>query len=605
MKALLPGLALLLAVATTLALLRPAFRIAPHLVPAQEIAVIPAAADLRPRRPVEGETVRTLAAAPVAPPRQYTVAAGLSLHHEGALGILVVGTGGGLRVFVNGVELSTEDAIDAGGLAAKIPKELLNESDNRVDAIMVAPSFRPSPRAIWLGPHEPLKSAAGRLAALDRLGAVVIALSGSAAALLGFLAAFTSREGRFLVLPSLIVLIVAGGAALDRFWPDDGGIFAFIRPTLVVAPAVLLLLIVAGENDAWPPPARLVLRSGLLGLLVFGAAAAAEPWAPEIAPVVSHWAALVTVALSAGAALFLVLIDKAMRSRWSPAQRAASALLALALLAAAVAETAPLGAYGFLIGHALWLVAAAGALTIWFVLVASRIFIDFEAGLRKRLGLGRIVREQKERLAAQQKALEEEISRRAVLEERERFSKDIHDGLGGSLVGLLMRSRTGELDSEELEAGLSHALQDLRLMVDALDHEQESAPAAFATFQTRIAPAFEAAGITLDWRQDDLSAFSFKNSSDMLHVLRILQEACTNVIRHSGASAATVRIGVQRENGGLEVEIIDDGRATASSGSGGMGLKNMGQRAASIGGILTARARDEGGWRVRLDLPGL
>jgi len=92
-------------------------------------------------------------------------------------------------------------------------------------------------------------------------------------------------------------------------------------------------------------------------------------------------------------------------------------------------------------------------------------------------------------------------------------------------------------------------------------------------------------------------------------VYRLVQEALTNVRRHAGrVDDVTVRI--VRDNGRLDVEIVDDGRGAstlaegAAAGAGaGHGLIGMRERVSSTGGEFSAGPRAGGGWRVHAVLP--
>jgi signal transduction histidine kinase len=88
-----------------------------------------------------------------------------------------------------------------------------------------------------------------------------------------------------------------------------------------------------------------------------------------------------------------------------------------------------------------------------------------------------------------------------------------------------------------------------------------------------------------------------------LAAFRVVQEALTNVRRHSGAGSATVTI--TYTDAELEVRVDDDGRGPdARRGSeGGFGIRGMRERAAALGGGLEAGPRPEGGFRVVARLP--
>ncbi|MEV4049318.1 ATP-binding protein, partial [Streptomyces sp. NPDC049744] len=87
-----------------------------------------------------------------------------------------------------------------------------------------------------------------------------------------------------------------------------------------------------------------------------------------------------------------------------------------------------------------------------------------------------------------------------------------------------------------------------------------------------------------------------------LAAFRIVQEALTNVVRHSGSRHARVRL--ERDGGTLLLRVDDDGPATgADAGGSGNGLAGMRERAAALGGTIEAGPRPDGGFRVLAALP--
>ncbi|RSN77176.1 two-component sensor histidine kinase, partial [Streptomyces sp. WAC 05379] len=88
-----------------------------------------------------------------------------------------------------------------------------------------------------------------------------------------------------------------------------------------------------------------------------------------------------------------------------------------------------------------------------------------------------------------------------------------------------------------------------------------------------------------------------------LAAFRIVQEALTNVVRHSGSRHARVHLD-HGDGATLRLRIDDDGPATgADAGGSGNGLAGMRERAAALGGTIEAGARDDGGFRVLAVLP--
>jgi signal transduction histidine kinase len=83
---------------------------------------------------------------------------------------------------------------------------------------------------------------------------------------------------------------------------------------------------------------------------------------------------------------------------------------------------------------------------------------------------------------------------------------------------------------------------------------------------------------------------------------RIIQEALTNVLRHSNATQATVRV-TQTETL-LALEVVDNGRPFVSNQApSGHGLQGMMERADALGGSCEAGVAEDGGWRVYARLP--
>ncbi len=190
---------------------------------------------------------------------------------------------------------------------------------------------------------------------------------------------------------------------------------------------------------------------------------------------------------------------------------------------------------------------------------------------------------------------------RAVLEERQRLMRDMHDGLGGQLTSLLVRLRRGRAGHEEALVEVSQALDDLRLIVASLDHAEENLGIALGGFRERMEPRLREAGIGLAWRLDESAAARHLEVASMLHVLRFLQEACSNVLRHAGADSIELGL-IEKSDGLLEISITDNGQGLALKTRAGRGLKNMRERAQRLGGTFELRQTDHG-TRVSVRFP--
>jgi len=181
--------------------------------------------------------------------------------------------------------------------------------------------------------------------------------------------------------------------------------------------------------------------------------------------------------------------------------------------------------------------------------------------------------------------------RRQVLEEeRQRLTRDMHDGLGSQLVQTLNVVRTSERTDPAVVAGmLNHALEELRMTLDSLEPLEGDLPAILGTLRRRIAPALEAAGIELDWQVEEVPPITVHGagmeSRGVMHLFRCLQEVFANVLKHAGASRVTVR--TWEEAGRAMLSVSDNGKGLGPGyREGGRGLGNIRLRAAELGATV-------------------
>lgn len=186
-------------------------------------------------------------------------------------------------------------------------------------------------------------------------------------------------------------------------------------------------------------------------------------------------------------------------------------------------------------------------------------------------------------------------------EERRRIMRDLHDGLGSQLMTMMLTARLGEADPPKVAEGLQGVIDEMRLMVDSMDSVGESLESALATFRARIQPRVEAAGFAFRWRQDETLPAPDLGPRDVLQVFRIMQEAVTNALRHSGGSAIAVEVAAAGADG-VAITIADNGKGVAQSGEAGRGLANMKNRARALGADYALTSTSGEGTRVTLTL---
>jgi signal transduction histidine kinase len=246
-------------------------------------------------------------------------------------------------------------------------------------------------------------------------------------------------------------------------------------------------------------------------------------------------------------------------------------------------------------------------LTPW----AFTMIVAVEAGivttrlLRAWSGLIALNRELESRVAAKHAELEQTYARvrdleheRIVAEERQRITRDIHDGLGGHLVTTLaMLESADEFSRDDVAEALRGALDDLRLVIDSLDPRETDLVGVLATVRSRLEPRLRRRGLAFRWDVADLPPAPDFGPERLLRVMRVVQEAITNVLKHARATTITVRTGVDGGRG--FVSVGDDGCGFEPEHAEGRGLVNMRRRAGEIGGELEIRT-GEGGTTVTL-----
>jgi signal transduction histidine kinase len=199
-----------------------------------------------------------------------------------------------------------------------------------------------------------------------------------------------------------------------------------------------------------------------------------------------------------------------------------------------------------------------------------------------------------------------ELERAHVLAlERARLMREVHDGIGGQLVSTLAMVESGPVPGHEVAEALRTALDEMRLVVQSLDPLVDDLPTLLGVVRVRLEPRLAAQGLRFEWAVRDLPPMPELGRDGFLHVLRIVQEAITNVVKHAKARVITVTTGLRDDAAGRRgvfLEVRDDGVGAARPGPGGRGFANMRQRADEIGAELVIRDA-EPGTRVELWLP--
>ncbi|HEV7351550.1 MAG TPA: hypothetical protein VGN74_00275 [Brevundimonas sp.] len=209
-----------------------------------------------------------------------------------------------------------------------------------------------------------------------------------------------------------------------------------------------------------------------------------------------------------------------------------------------------------------------------------------------------------DRLEALERRLARQDRQLAEARERRELVRDMHDGVGGRLVALLTRVREAPPDQAELAASVQASLDDLRLVVDALDSAGDPLDVALAVWCERMRPRLRSEGVALSLhapvtaRTVDTDGYGPR---EMMTLLRVVHDSL-GLAREAGAREVQVVL-QPLPDGGARIEVRSEGArlsvpAVALTG-GRFGL--MQRRAERIGARLTVDERP-GGPLFRLDL---
>jgi signal transduction histidine kinase len=210
-------------------------------------------------------------------------------------------------------------------------------------------------------------------------------------------------------------------------------------------------------------------------------------------------------------------------------------------------------------------------------------------------------------------------ARQAVADERTRIARELHDVVSQALGVIVMQAggagSVPVLEQAEAKAVLAtieqtgrQAFAEMRRLVGVLRDDAEAATLAPQPTIGEI-PALLArfAGAGLDVVLEVTGTRREAPAGVELSAYRIVQEALTNTLKHSGADHATVRLSWSQDH--LDVEVSDDGPAAGAvsppvrADSGGKGLVGMRERVMLFGGELEAGPSPHGGYRVAARLP--
>ncbi len=213
-------------------------------------------------------------------------------------------------------------------------------------------------------------------------------------------------------------------------------------------------------------------------------------------------------------------------------------------------------------------------------------------------------------IAAENARLFEEAKEKAILEERQRLARELHDSVSQALYGIALGARTARelLDRDPAQAteplnyvlSLAEAgLAEMRALIFELRPEALETEGLVAALTKQIESARARHGLEVhaEWCSEPDLPYEVKEA-----IYRIAQEALNNITKHARAQRAEVRMDCSSDE--VTLEVSDDGVGFASdSFPGHLGLRSMRERAKNVGGTLEVESAPQQGTRIRVRIP--
>ena len=382
------------------------------------------------------------------------------------------------------------------------------------------------------------------------------------------------------------IIVVLVGVVLNLLGDETGAPFSFSGAELIIGGGLSLLYLLLGLKGEWIFDRLPLHWAGLVffsiqSLLIFsigwvlgntGTWLLALPmigWAVEILPHQWRWPVYIVTGLA------MALPSGLHNSDWTTVLRS---------------------------------IPAFGA-AILFVVIFTQMRLNEQKSKQKAELLSSQLQEKNQQLAA----YTAQVKELATTEERNRLARELHDSVTQSLYSLTLLSAgwrrlaiSGKLESPiesfaEIEEVAQQALKEMRLLIYELRPPALDAEGFLGALHQRLNAVEKRAGVEARLVAGNIVDLPIEVEEALY---AIATEALNNALKHAAASAITVKF--QTDDNLMILEVVDDGKGfdpEDSKQAGGMGLGNIRQRAAQIGGNLEIDTSPGEGVRLIIEVP--
>lgn len=254
-----------------------------------------------------------------------------------------------------------------------------------------------------------------------------------------------------------------------------------------------------------------------------------------------------------------------------------------------------------LVWHAHLPLAVIGCVT--FAVVVLHFGLELNKAMRSSIVQRLTMRQLATQLEQGQRHLLEAQHQQSVLSERQRMMHDMHDGLGSMLTSSLLLLERGELTVPQAARVVRECVDDLRLVVDSLEPTSKDISTLLGMLRYRLQHRFDTAGVHVLWQMADLPALTWLEPSLALDLLRLMQEAIANALKHSAATELALI--AQQNHDGIELVVHDNGCGFNLEGerNTGRGIRTMQTRAQRLHSRFSIETEPGCGTKISVRLP--
>jgi len=194
--------------------------------------------------------------------------------------------------------------------------------------------------------------------------------------------------------------------------------------------------------------------------------------------------------------------------------------------------------------------------------------------------------------------------------ERKRIAAELHDGLGQSLIVIKNRALLGKQAGEdagmvrdqleEIASTASTMLDDVRRIAHNLRPVHLERFGLRDSIRSMIDGVSSTTSVTFQSDIDEIDGILTKENE--IHLFRVVQESVSNVLKHSGATSASIQL--RKTESGIAFSIRDNGKGFSEEGKrGGLGLSDIRERVKILGGTLSIESNSSTGTTINVAIP--